>query len=84
MMESWRKWVIKIAKELLVCVFYVAAIIIAWLALRGCMTAMSVWPQGMTALILFVCAWAMAVAYGLVVVGNCYRKQVWRRDVGKS
>lgn len=83
-MESWKKWVIKIAKELSVCVFYVAAIIIAWLALRGCMSAMVVWPQGITGLILFACVWAMAIAYVLVVVGNCFRKQVWQKKARKS
>lgn len=76
MMKSWKKWVIKIAMELSVCVFYIAAIIIAWLALRGCMTAMLVWPRAMFGLILFVCAWALTISYGLVVIGNRFRKHM--------
>lgn len=78
-MKSWEKWVIKIAMELSVCMFYVAAIIIAWSALRGFMTALMVWPKAMSGLILFICVWALAISYGLVVIGNYFQNQMWQK-----
>lgn len=77
-MNVKNKWNMQAVAELSAGVLYLAAIIVAWMSVKGVMTAFSVWPDGTAIAILLLSVWTIAAAYGLVYMGDSFRAY-WKK-----